>query len=580
MKLFKQLKWYFNKEWKRYLGSIILLIIVAILQLIPPKIVGIIVDLIERKKIIEKKILMWIIIMLITSILIYFFRYLWRILLFGASYNLAIELRKKFYCHISKQPPEFYLKHRTGDLMARATNDIDRVVFAAGEGVLTLVDSLVMGILVLIIMSTQISFILTIISLVPMPIMAIFIKKYGEMLHISFRKSQAAFSELNNQTQESLSCIRMIKSFGLEKQELSKFLKFASNAGKKNMKVAKIDAKFDPTIYLSIAFSNLLAVIQGGYLVWNNRITIGQLTSFIMYLGLMIWPMLAIAWMFNIVQRGSAALDRINLIFKENNSIKNAKQKKISKNKILKIKINKFYYKNHKNFFLKSINIKLIPGNILGICGPTGSGKSTIIGLIQRHFSINKGNIFYDNISILDFNISEWRKKLAIVNQSSFLFSDTILNNISLGKPNISYEKIEKITRIVNLHNEITKLPKGYNTEIGDRGIVLSGGQKQRIAIARALLLKREILILDDSLSAIDNYTSKKILKNLFLNKNRYFNTMIIITHRLNILIKSNEIIVINNGKITERGNHKTLISKTNWYQNIYSYQKNNKNYI
>ncbi|MDE5285306.1 MAG: ABC transporter transmembrane domain-containing protein, partial [Buchnera aphidicola] len=323
MQLFNQLKWYFKREWKRYLSAIILLIIIAILQLIPPKIIGALIDFITKKNIHNNQILPWICVIILISITVYFLRYLWRILLFGAAYKLAIELRVKFYSYLSKQKPTFFLQNKIGDLIARATNDVDRVVFAAGEGVVTLVDSLVMSILVITIMIHQISFILTIISLIPMPIMAFLIKKYGNQLHKTFSKSQNAFSLLNNTTQETLINIRIIKSFGLEKKIFKKFYTSVDYAGKKNMEVAKIDARFDPVIYIAVAFSNLFAVVGGSFLVWHKTITIGQLTSFIMYLGLMIWPMLALAWMLNIVERGSAAWNRISAIIQTKKNIKN-----------------------------------------------------------------------------------------------------------------------------------------------------------------------------------------------------------------------------------------------------------------
>lgn len=573
MKLFKQLRWFFIREWKRYLGAILLLIIISILQLLPPKIVGILIDLIIKEKIHGIQILPWISMIFLIALIVYILRYLWRILLFGASYHLATELRVKFYSYLSHQSQKFFLKNKTGDLMAKATNDVDRVVFAAGEGVLTLVDSLFMGFSVLIIMSTQISFFLTIISLTPMPIMAVLIKKYGQELHETFRNAQASFSLLNNQTQEILTSIRMIRAFGLEKYQSSKFDIIVNNAGRKNMEVAKIDARFDPVIYLSVGFSNLLSVIGGGYLVWNNKITIGQLTSFIMYLGLMIWPMLALAWMFNIVERGSAAWDRIYSIINKKLYIKDGNKKIPCSSGTLNININLFFYPKSKIPSLKDINVILKPGKILGICGPTGSGKTTLLKLIQREFNIQNGEISYHSIPLLELKIDDWRSRIAIVNQNSFLFSDSIANNIALGKPNASQKEIEKAAKLADIHKDIIYLKKGYQTQVGERGVMLSGGQKQRIAIARALLLNSEILILDDPLSAVDSQTEKNILNNI--NKwKKNGHSLIITAHRLSALIDSDEIIVIKNGLIIQRGNHFQLSQEDSWYQSMYLHQK------
>jgi len=573
VKLFNQLRWFFIREWKRYLGAIILLIIIAILQLLPPKIVGILIDLIIKKNMYGLEILPWISTILLVATIVYMLRYLWRILLFGASYQLATELRVKFYSYLSRQSQIFFLKNRTGDLIARATNDVDRVVFAAGEGVLTLVDSLVMGFSVLTVMSTQISFLLTIIALIPMPIMAILIKKYGEKLHDTFRHAQIAFSVLNNQTQEILTSIRMIRAFGLEKNQANKFNLIVTDTGKKNMEVAKIDACFDPVIYLSVAFSNLLAIIGGGWLVWNNQITIGQLTSFIMYLGLMIWPMLALAWMFNIVERGSAAWDRIYSIINKELYIKDGSKTIPPNPGTLNINIDTFYYPNNKNPSLKDIHILLKPGKTLGICGPTGSGKSTLLKIIQRQFHLNKKDILYHSLSLSELKIDDWRSRIAVVNQTSFLFSESIANNISLGKPNASLKEIEEVSKLADIHKDIIYLPKQYDTQVGERGVMLSGGQKQRICIARALLLNTEILILDDALSAVDAQTENNILKNINKWKNKG-HSLIVTAHRLSALINSDEIIVIKNGSIIQRGNHLKLIQEENWYKSMCHYQQ------
>ncbi|WP_343153476.1 SmdA family multidrug ABC transporter permease/ATP-binding protein [Buchnera aphidicola (Mindarus keteleerifoliae)] len=574
MIFFKQLSWYFIREWKRYLGAIFLLIIIAFLQLLPPKLVGMLVDLIIQKKIENKTIFYWVSIILIAAVIIYILRYMWRVLLFGAAYKLAIELREKLFSYFSKQNQDFFLKYRTGDLIARATNDVDRIVFASGEGILTLVDSLVMGCLVIIVMISQISWLLTIISLLPMPIMAIIIKKYGEKLHKSFYKAQTSFSLLNNQTQESLTSIRMLKSFGLEKNQSKKFNLIAKDAGEKNMEVAKIDALFDPTIHLTIAASNLLAIIEGGWLAWQNKITLGELTTFIMYLGLMVWPMLALAWMFNIVERGSAAWERIEKIIKFNNKTENSKKKRLPLTPgILNVKIKNYFYPHNTKSSIKNISFFVEPGKKLGLCGPTGCGKSTLLNLIQYNFTNLRGDIFFNGVSLSEINLNEWRARLSVVNQTTFLFSDTIKNNISLGTPNANFKNIEYVSSIACIHKDIIRLPQGYETQVGEKGIMLSGGQKQRIAIARALLTNREILILDDSLSAIDGYTSKKILSNLNVWKKKN-KTMIISSHKLSIVSDSDEIIVMNKGSIIQKGTHIELIKNNKWYNETYYDQR------
>ena len=572
MRLFAQLGWYFRREWHRYLGAVALLIIIAILQLLPPKLVGVIIDGVTTKTMSYGVLFAWLGLMIATAIVVYLLRYVWRVLLFGASYQLAVELRQDFFRQLSRQHPAFYLRHRTGDLIARATNDVDRVVFAAGEGVLTLVDSLVMGLAVLIVMATQISWELTLLSLVPMPVMAIIIKRYGDQLHHRFKTAQAAFSSLNDQAQESLTSIRMIKAFGLENHQSSQFADVAADTGAKNMRVARVDARFDPTIYVSIGMANLLAIGGGSWMVVNGHLTLGQLTSFVMYLGLMIWPMLALAWMFNIVERGSAAYSRIRGLLQEAPSVVDGTKPLPAGRSVLEAKIADFHYPETAHPSLTGVMFSLQPGQMLGLCGPTGSGKSTLLALLQRQFDVTEGDVLYHGLSLKEIQLDDWRARLAIVSQTPFLFSDTVAQNIALGRPDATQEEIEEAARLASVHDDILRLPGGYETEVGERGVMLSGGQKQRISIARALLLKAEILILDDALSAVDGRTEHQILHNL--RQWGSDRTVIISAHRLSALTEASEILVFNHGTISQRGNHEQLAAKSGWYRDMFRYQQ------
>lgn len=572
MRLFAQLSWYFRREWQRYLGAVALLIIIAVLQLIPPKVVGYVVDGVTEQHYTNARVMMWIGTLVLTAVVVYLLRYVWRVLLFGASYQLAVELREDFYRQLSRQHPEFYLRHRTGDLIARATNDVDRVVFAAGEGVLTLVDSLVMGCAVLIVMSTQISWQLTLLALLPMPIMALAIKRYGDQLHQRFKLAQAAFSSLNDRTQESLTSIRMIKAFGLEDRQSVLFAADAADTGAKNLRVARIDARFDPTIYIAIGTANLLAIGGGSWMVINGSLTLGQLTSFAMYLGLMIWPMLALAWMFNIVERGSAAYSRIRDMLAEAPVVNDGSEPVPTGRGELNVAVRAFTYPQTEQVTLENVNFRLQPGQMLGICGPTGAGKSTILSLIQRHFDIDQGEIRFHDIPLTQLQLDSWRSRLAVVSQTPFLFSDTVANNIALGCPQATREAIEHVARLASVHDDILRLPQGYETEVGERGVMLSGGQKQRISIARALLLNAEILILDDALSAVDGRTEHQILHNL--RQWGEGRTVIISAHRLSALTEASEILVMQHGHIAQRGQHEQLADQPGWYRDMYRYQQ------
>ncbi|MFO3903070.1 SmdA family multidrug ABC transporter permease/ATP-binding protein [Enterobacter hormaechei] len=572
MRLFAQLSWYFRREWRRYLGAVALLIIIAVLQLIPPKVVGYVVDGVTEQHYTTARVMMWIGTLVLTAVVVYLLRYVWRVLLFGASYQLAVELREDFYRQLSRQHPEFYLRHRTGDLIARATNDVDRVVFAAGEGVLTLVDSLVMGCAVLIVMSTQISWQLTLLALLPMPIMALAIKRYGDQLHQRFKLAQAAFSSLNDRTQESLTSIRMIKAFGLEDRQSALFAADAADTGAKNLRVARIDARFDPTIYIAIGTANLLAIGGGSWMVINGSLTLGQLTSFAMYLGLMIWPMLALAWMFNIVERGSAAYSRIRAMLAEAPVVNDGSERVPDGRGELNFSVRAFAYPHTEKTTLENVHFTLQPGQMLGICGPTGAGKSTVLSLIQRHFDIDQGEIRFHDIPLTQLQLDSWRSRLAVVSQTPFLFSDSVANNIALGCPEATREAIEHVARLASVHEDILRLPQGYETEVGERGVMLSGGQKQRISIARALLLNAEILILDDALSAVDGRTEHQILHNL--RQWGEGRTVIISAHRLSALTEASEILVMQHGHIAQRGQHEQLAEQPGWYRDMYRYQQ------
>ncbi|TDS97024.1 ATP-binding cassette subfamily B multidrug efflux pump [Rahnella sp. BIGb0236] len=572
MRLFAQLGWYFRREWRRYLGAVALLIIIAVLQLLPPKLVGVIIDGVTSKQMSYRVLFAWLGLMIGTAVVVYLLRYVWRVLLFGASYQLAVELRQDFFRQLSRQHPAFYLRHRTGDLIARATNDVDRVVFAAGEGVLTLVDSLVMGLAVLIVMATQISWELTLLSLVPMPVMAIIIKRYGDQLHSRFKTAQAAFSSLNDQAQESLTSIRMIKAFGLENHQSSQFADVAADTGAKNMRVARVDARFDPTIYVSIGMANLLAIGGGSWMVVNGHLTLGELTSFVMYLGLMIWPMLALAWMFNIVERGSAAYSRIRSLLQEAPAVVDGTTPLPAGRAVLDADITGFHYPENRHAALTSVAFSLQPGQMLGLCGPTGSGKSTLLALLQRQFDVTEGEVRYHGLSLKEIRLDDWRARLAVVSQTPFLFSDTVAQNIALGRPEATQEEIEEAARLASVHDDILRLPQGYETEVGERGVMLSGGQKQRISIARALLLKAEILILDDALSAVDGRTEHQILHNL--RQWGSDRTVIISAHRLSALTEASEILVFSQGSISQRGNHDQLAAKPGWYRDMFRYQQ------
>ncbi|EJB0370334.1 ATP-binding cassette domain-containing protein [Vibrio parahaemolyticus] len=572
MRIFWQLRWYFRQKWKHYVGSILLFAVISALQLVPPKAVGVIVDGVVDNTLETNTLIMWLLGLIVLLFTIYGCRILWRIWLFGSSWELGTILRNRLYRHLSTQPPRFFERYKTGDLMARGTNDVRNIVMTAGEGVLTAADSVITGIAVLIIMVTQVSWKLTVMALLPMPFLAVIIFFIVRILHQRFRVAQEAFSSMSDMTQESLNGVRMLRAFGLENQEQQRFEDVVDDTGAKNIAVARVDARFDPAIQLTIGLSFLLSVAAGAYLVDKGEITLGDLTAFTMYLGLMIWPMLAFAFLFNILERGSAAWNRLQEIFDEQPEIIGGTQPLDNKPLPLHIKIDAFHWSKELPPALAAVDVTLKPGKMLGIAGPVGSGKSTLLTLLLRQHDLENGTIQFGDVKIKDAILPQWRNRFAVVSQSPFLFSKSIFDNIALGNPQATKEQVYQAAKLACIHDDIEKFPDGYQTEVGEKGITLSGGQKQRIAIARAMLLNAQVLVLDDALSAVDGRTEHQILKNLETHYRDQ--ALIVIAHRLTALEAADEIIVLNHGHVTERGKHHSLLEHQGWYAEMFQYQK------
>jgi len=573
MSIFKDLMWFFKMEKKSYLSGIFILFVVSLLNLYPPYLVGVIVDQIKNGTLAISQLLKWISLILFAGLLMYILRYIWRLMIFSPSFRIGRLLRNRLYEHFTKMSPQFYTKRRIGDLMAHATNDIQAVQGTAGEGVLTLVDSIIMGSVVIITMATTISWKLTIISLLAMPFMAMLTNYYGTLIHQRFFKAQEAFSSLNDKVQENISGVRVIKAFGQEEAEKEQFRSQSIDTVHKNIAVSRIDALFDPTIQFIVGISFFLALAFGSLFVVRQELTIGQLTSFTMYLGYLIWPMLAFGWLFNIVERGRASYDRIEILLSVAPDIvdkKNACDDKPAGD--IQFSIHEYAYPDTETRILEDINFTLLQGQTLGVVGKTGRGKTTLLRLLLREFDLQKGDISIGGKSIYDYKLERLRGSVAYVPQDHFLFSATIEENIAFAKPTASRVEVEQAASIAAIHEDILQFEKQYETLVGERGVTLSGGQKQRLSIARALLTDSEILILDDALSAVDAKTEEKILRGL--QNVRSGRTTLIATHRLSAVQHADLIIVLEGGKIIERGTHKELIEYNGWYKAMYQSQQ------
>ncbi|PFM38807.1 ABC transporter ATP-binding protein [Bacillus cereus] len=573
MKVFFNLAWFFKQEKRAYIIGIIMLFGVALLELVAPRVLGIVVDEINNGTLTSEKLLNWVILLVVVGITMYILRYLWRIMIFGSSLKLARQLRKNLYEHFTKMSPSFYQSRRTGDLMAHATNDIQAIQQTAGSGVLTLVDSLAVGGCVLVAMGFTISWKLTLLSLIPMPIVAISTNYYGTLLHRRFHKAQQSFSEINDKVQESMSGMKVIRSLGQEKEDLQAFRKKSEDVVHKNMLVARIDSLFDPTISLIVGFSFLIAICYGSLLVVRGELTVGELVTFTTYLGTLVWPMLAFGSLFNIMERGRASYDRVEKILSQTSDVVNRDNaiNTIASGDV-SFAVDSFSYKKNELLNLKDIYFNLRKGETLGIVGRTGAGKTTLLKCLIREYDHFNGELKVGERDIRDLTLHGVRSAISYVPQDHFLFSASIGENIAFGKADATYKEISRAADIACIHNDIFQFPEGYDTVVGERGVSLSGGQKQRISIARALLTNAEILILDDCLSAVDAKTEETILT--ALKRERAEKTTIITAHRLSAIQHANLILVIDEGRVMQRGTHEQLMKENGWYKEMYESQQ------
>lgn len=573
MSIFKKLSWFFRQEWKSYFVGVFFLIIVAILQVVSPRVVGIIIDEIALGTLTMASLWKWSAVILIAGILQYLFRYIWRMKIWGTSAELEKILRSRLFKHFTEMDAVFFQKYRTGDLMAHATNDLNAIRMVAGAGILTLADSISSGGITLFTMFFLIDWRLTLIAMIPLPALTLVSRILGQKMHKRFRKAQAAFSNLNDKTQESVSGVKVIKTFGEEEEDIHDFEAMTKDVVAKNKAVYLVDALFDPAIQLILGLSFALTIIFGGRFVVEGSISIGQLVSFISYIGMMAWPMLAVGRLFNVLERGSASYSRIDELLKEKSTIQ--EQKDAIRTPVtgdLDFQVSSFGYPNSEEVSLRDVNFHLERGQTLGIVGRTGSGKSTIFRLLLREYDQYAGSINYNGIDIRDYSLDALLSGIGYVPQDNFLFSSDVRENIRFADPSISQQKVEEAARLTAIHQDILGFPDGYDTLVGERGVSLSGGQKQRIAIARALVTEPELLILDDSLSAVDAKTEEAILTGL--KEKRADQTTIIAAHRISSVMHANEIIVLDEGHIVERGTHYELMEQDGWYRRMYEKQQ------
>ena len=571
MSIIQKLWWFFKLEKRRYLVGIVALILVSVLNLIPPMVMGRVIDAITSGRLTQDELLLHLFYLLLAAFGMYYLRYVWRMYILGTSYRLGQIMRSRLFEHFTKMSPAFYQNYRTGDLMAHATNDINALTRLAGGGVMSAVDASITALVTLLTMIFSISWQMTLVAILPLPFMAYATSRLGRKTHKAFGESQAAFSELNNKVQESVSGIKVTKSFGYQSDELASFQEVNDLTFQKNLQTMKYDSLFDPMVLLFVGSSYALTLLVGAFMVQAGQVTVGNLVTFISYLDMLVWPLMAIGFLFNITQRGKVSYHRIESLLSQESPVKDPESPLDGiENGRLDYAIDSFAFEVEET--LNDIHFSLEKGQTLGLVGQTGSGKTALIKLLLREYDVDQGSIYLNGHDIRDYRLADLRSLMGYVPQDQFLFASSILDNIRFGNPDLPFSKVEEATKLAQVYQDIQAMPQGFDTVIGEKGVSLSGGQKQRLAMSRAMILNPDILILDDSLSAVDAKTEFAIIDNL--KETRKDKTTIITAHRLSAVVHSDLILVMQNGRIIERGTHEDLLALDGWYAQTYQSQQ------
>lgn len=570
--MYKKFKWFIKYYKKYYIIGVIFLLLSDIVSLFLPYIIGKLIDLIYNNSIDLNNFIKIISFTIFVVILKYFLAMGWSYNVFKASGSIEYLARNKLMRKFLNQSQEFFEKNSTGSLMGKSTNDISQISIMAGYGTLALIDATILPFSIILVMIFTIDLRLTLLSILPLPFIAIIYFKIGDKIYDKSKKVNQSFDRLNDSVLEDAEGIRLIRVFNIVENRRKIFYKNADELATNNIILAKYQALLAPVERIITSLTFIIAIGFGSYLMSLGKISIGQIVSFTYYLNMLVWPMYALGDFINLKEQASAAMDRIDETLNYKEEIKNTDNKK-SVNFPLDIEFDNhnFKYPSSKENILNEINLSIKNSKSLGILGKTSSGKTTLIKQILDLYKVDKSDIYFNDDISSDISFKSFKENLGYVSQENMIFSDTLRNNILFAKEDASDEELNLAIEIADFKKDIADFPEGLETITGEKGVSLSGGQKQRLSIARAVLKNPEVLILDDAMSAVDANTEKNIITNL--NKYRNNKTTIVIAHRISQVQNCDEIIVLEDGKIVEKGNHYELMKNDKWYKKQYENQ-------
>jgi ATP-binding cassette subfamily B protein len=564
---------YLKRYWKSLAWGTTALILYNVLKVMIPLVIGHAIDDMQHG-LTQQKILHHALLLLLLAMLSAVFLYTMRQVIIGASREIEFDLRNDLFANLERQSANFYHTHRTGDIMARTTNDLNAVRQLLGPAIMYSANTLVFTCAALPFMY-RISHRLTFIAFVPLPMASVLVQYFGNRIHTRFERIQAMFSDISAKAQENFSGARLIRAFAQEEAEIASFETANQEYIRRSLHLVRLMAMLWPSLEFVLGLSLMITLLVGGHEVVAHRITVGQFTSFSVYMVQLTWPMIAVGWVVNLFQRGTASVVRIDELLKQEPSIDDADALPIDPatgfSGSIELRHLTFAYAEGATV-LHDINLHIPAGSSLAIVGPTGSGKSTLVGLIPRLHDSAPGSILIDGKPIRQFPLAALRRHIGYVPQETFLFSDTVRQNIAFGCPNATDQEIEDAASVAHIRTEILEFPKGFDTMVGERGVTLSGGQKQRSAIARAVIRDPRILILDDALASVDTYTEEQILSGL--RRVMHGRTTVFISHRISTARNADQIAVLVEGRIAELGTHDELLARNGYYTSLFEKQR------